>query len=1017
MMEGAMSNYGGMYLDPVYAQRAPTTADNQYRIDQEWVDESVVPHVIYKLRYIDWSLAPYPADWMAIGVSDIKMYDVTDPDLINVAATMTIATGTVTSAAHGLKEESAVVFAGGGLPPEIVAGVTYYTFNDTVNTFELTAAPGVGPAIVFSANGVGTYTTVNGAVDTPIVDYYDGVNITTTQPQTVAGQILQDPSDIAAHHVFTVVNTDASTDPITIYNGTGPVSTILMPGQAQKYIWDGAEWTLGTGIDAEDIDYTPHGEVPDVNVQAAIDKLIDIRWMKRFYNASGGILAANKIQKLNGYDAGSTEAFIIPVTATADVPCGFLTAAIGIGTTGYALIKGEVLNVMDTSAGAINDPVYFTAAGDLSLIPGSAVIGRVLTVGNPGTVFIDMPADASSGKLGLTTATDPALNAIDITFVDPFDGVVVTLTAAGNSQTLPAPTDLTAGKEFTIAVVTGVAHGLPVVHSDGTRVIYSGEDATFLWTGTGWSLKGKRVVHTVATDPAVNAITTGIINAYDGIDVTLTGAGNSQTLPAPTDTRAGKRFVISVVTGVNFSLPIVHADGTRYLFSGDSAVFVWDGAGWSMIGKRPFMTVATDPALNAATTTAIVDQYDGIVVTLSAAGNSQTLAAPTDTRAGKEFTVAVLSGVVYGLPVVHADGTRMIFSGEHATFVWTGAEWSMKEKKLVFVPATDPALNAATTTAIINDYDGVVITLTAAGNSQTLSAPTAVTKAKTFIVTVTGTSGAFSTPVVYGGGTVYVHASEAVPFVWDGSAWAIAQDAMFTDNGEYLTPKSTDRTIQAASTARVVTRTESGVIPAATTYTDIGLVVAAGHTVKDASVTAVNMALVARKVRIAHVAVGGAVNPPDVSAFVCYDFEMDADSCLGWNIPTIHAGEVIIVYADGADVTFRISGNDIAAVKSDQVSRLSIGAALADVFTATAGRHIEELKIVNRDVNDTVVTVYAKEAATAAAVDAICRFEIPGELWVTLRDLETHNIHLANAQKLSAIAAVAGRINIIVYAK
>lgn len=733
MMEGAMSNYGGMYLDPVYAQRAPTTADNQYRIDQEWVDESVVPHVIYKLRYIDWSLAPYPADWMAIGVSDIKMYDVTDPDLINVAATMTIATGTVTSAAHGLKEESAVVFAGGGLPPEIVAGVTYYTFNDTVNTFELTAAPGVGPAIVFSANGVGTYTTVNGAVDTPIVDYYDGVNITTTQPQTVAGQTIQDPSDVAAHHVFTVVNTDASTDPITIYNGTGPVSTILMPGQAQKYIWDGAEWTLGTGIDAEDIDYTPHGEVPDVNVQAAIDKLIDIRWMKRFYNATGGILAANKVQKLNGYDAGSTEAFIIPVTATADVPCGFLTTAVGIATTGYALIKGEVLNVMDTSAGAINDPVYFTAAGDLTLIPGSAVVGRVLTVGNPGTVYIDIAANATSGKLAMTTAADPALNGIDITFVDPFDGVVVTLTAAGNSQTLPAPTDTTAGKEF-------------------------------------------------------------------------------------------------VVVG--------------------------------------------------------------------------------------------------------------------------------------------------------ND-----------------------------------TNGAFSLPVVYSGGTVYVHASEAVPFVWDGSAWAIAQDAMFTDNGEYLTPKSTDRTIQAASTARVVTRTESGVIPAATTYTDIGLVVAAGHTVKDASVTAVNMALVARKVRIAHVAVGGAVNPPDVSAFVCYDFEMDADSCLGWNIPTIHAGEVIIVYADGADVTFRISGNDIAAVKSDQVSRLSIGAALADVFTATAGRHIEELKIVNRDANDTVVTVYAKEAAAAAAVDAICRFEIPGELWVTLRDLETHNIHLANAQKLSAIAAVAGRINIIVYAK
>jgi hypothetical protein len=734
---GGISSYGGAYLDPVYALRKPTPADNQYRIDQEWVDQSVAPHVVYKLTHIDWSAAPYPATWEAVGGGQIEMYDVTDPDLVIVAATMTIATSTVTSVAHGLREESAIVFAGAGLPPEIVAGVTYYTFNDTVDTFELTAAPGVGPALVFSANGVGTYTTLNGAVDTPIVDFYDGVNITTTQPQTAAGQTIQDPSDVAAHHVFTVVNNDASTDPITIYNGSGPVSTVLMPGQAQKYIWDGAEWTLGTGIDAEDIDYTPHGEVPDVNVQSAINKLIDIRWMKRFYNASGGILAANKVVKLNGYDAGSTEAFIIPVTATADVPCGFLTAAVGIATTGYALIKGEHISVLDTSAGAINDPVYFTAAGDLTLIPGSAVIGRVLTVGNPGTVFIDVPADATSGKLGLTTATDPALNGIDITFVDPFDGVVITLTAAGNSQTLPAPTDTTAGKEF----------------------------------------------------------------------------------------------------------------------------------------------------------------------------------------------------VVIG-----------------------------------------------------ND-----------------------------------TNGAFSVPVVYAGGTLYVHAAEAASFVWDGTAWAVSQDTMFTDDGEYLTPKSTDRTVRAASTARLVTRVESGIVPAATTYTDIGLVVAAGHTVKDACVVAVNMSAATRYVRIAHVLGGAPIPPlaPNDEMFVCYDFEMDPNFSLGWMIPTIHAGDIIAVYADGDDVTFRVSGNDIAAVKSDEVEQYALADALLnDIFTMGAtAMHLEDVKIVNRSAVDTVVTIYAKEAATAAAVDAVFRFEIPANLWVTLRDLEANNLYLGAAQKLSAQAAVGGNLNIITYAK
>lgn len=731
MMEGAMSNYGGMYLDPVYAQRKPTPADNQYRIDQEWVDGSVAPHVVYKLVHIDWTTAPYPATWIPIGGSKLSLYEVTDPDTTLTASTQTAADDLVTTAAaHGVRNGQGLQFAAGLLPPELPPSpAVVYAVNVGLLTMQVALVPGGAP-INFSVNGTGDFNTVNGATSTPIVDFYDGSIITNTA--ATPDQTLEPPTDPTPGKTFIVNNDQSSTDPVNvIYEGT--LSVTLRPGQGQKFIWDGAKWVLGAGLDADDVDWVPHGEVVDLNVQDAINTLIDIRWQKRFYNATGGILAANKVVKLNGYDVGSTEAFIVPVTSTADVPCGFLTAAIGIAATGYGLIKGEHISVLDTSAGAINDPVYFTAAGDLTLIPGSAVVGRVLTVGNPGTVYIDIPANATSGKLAMTTSTDPALNGIDITFIDPFDGVVVTLTAAGNSQTLPAPTDTTAGKEF----------------------------------------------------------------------------------------------------------------------------------------------------------------------------------------------------VVIG-----------------------------------------------------ND-----------------------------------TNGSFSLPVVYAGGTVYVHASEAVCFVWDGSAWAISQDAMFTDNGEYLTPKSTDRTIQAASTARVVTRTESGVIPAATTYTDIGLVVVAGHTVKDASVTAVNMALVARKVRIAHVAVGGAVNPPDTSAFVCYDFEMDPDSCLGWNIPTIHAGEVIIVYADGADVTFRISGNDIAAVKSDQVSRLSIGAALSDIFTATAGRHIEELKIVNRDVTDTVVTVYAKEAAAAAAVDAICRFEIPGELWVTLRDLETNNIHLANAQKLSAIAAAAGRINIIVYAK
>lgn len=731
-MNGAMSNYGGQYLDPVYALRKPTPADNQYRIDQEWVDESVAPHVVYKLVHIDWAAAPYPATWIPIGGSKLNLYEVTDPDTTLVAVNLTAADNLcTTAAAHGLRLNQGIQFTGAGLPPAVLpAPQVYYVINPTALTWQISLVPG-GAAEVFGVDGNGDFNTVNGATSTPIVDFYDGSIITNTA--ATPDQTLESPTDPTPGKTFIVNNDNASTDPVdVIYEGA--LSVTLMPGQGQKFVWDGAKWILGAGLDADDVDYVPHGEVAEVNVQTAIDKLIDIRWHKRVYNGTGAVIVAGKILRVDGYDAGSTEAEVTAVTATADAPVGFTNVALADGATGYMLIKGEYTSTLDTSLAAVDDPVFFTAAGDLTLVPGSAVVGRVLTVANPGVVYIDISANATSGKLALTTATDPALNAIVAATIDGFDGIVITLTAAGNSQTLPAPTDLTAGKEFVVV----------------------GDD----------------------------------------------------------------------------------------------------------------------------------------------------------------------------------------------------------------------------------------------------------------------TNGAFSVPVVYAGGTLYVHASEAASFVWDGTAWAVSQDTMFTDSGEYLTPKSTDRTLRAASTARLVTCVEAGIVPLlASTYTDIGLAVAAGHTVKDASVTAVNMALVAAKVRIAHVPSGGGITPPGDGTFVCYDFEMDPDSCLGWSIPTLHAGDLIIVYTDVLGVTFRVSGNDIAAVKSDQVDRLALGAALVDIFTAVGGRHIEELKIANRDAADTVVTLYAKEAATAAAVDAICRFEIPGELWVTLRDLETNNIHLANAQRLSAQAAVAGRINIIVYAK
>ncbi|MFH2075546.1 MAG: hypothetical protein ABIJ57_09405, partial [Pseudomonadota bacterium] len=80
---------------------------------------------------------------------------------------------------------------------------------------------------------------------------------------------------------------------------------------------------------------------------------------------------------------------------------------------------------------------------------------------------------------------------------------------------------------------------------------------------------------------------------------------------------------------------------------------------------------------------------------------------------------------------------------------------------------TDPGVSAATAVGIVNSYDGVIITLGAGGNAQTLADPTVTTPGKTFTVVNNDTSGA-NTIAVNG---ITVTAGEAQSFIWDGTAW------------------------------------------------------------------------------------------------------------------------------------------------------------------------------------------------------------------------------------------------------
>lgn len=96
----------------------------------------------------------------------------------------------------------------------------------------------------------------------------------------------------------------------------------------------------------------------------------------------------------------------------------------------------------------------------------------------------------------------------------------------------------------------------------------------------------------------------------------------------------------------------------------------------------------------------------------------------------------------------------------------TGGSISGAVSTELYTASTDPAVNAAVTTAIVDGYNGVVITLTGAGNAQILQSPTSTT-VKRFIVFNNDTSGA-NTITVNG---ITLAAGKGQPFVWDGTAW------------------------------------------------------------------------------------------------------------------------------------------------------------------------------------------------------------------------------------------------------
>lgn len=103
------------------------------------------------------------------------------------------------------------------------------------------------------------------------------------------------------------------------------------------------------------------------------------------------------------------------------------------------------------------------------------------------------------------------------------------------------------------------------------------------------------------------------------------------------------------------------------------------------------------------------------------------------------------------------------------------AFWEKYNNTPLVATSTDPAINAAVSTAIVDGYDGVLITTTTTGNAQTIQAPTNA-NSKVFFVSNNDTS---TDPIVVNGYTIAI--GTGAQFYFDGTAWLKIEAPLHND--------------------------------------------------------------------------------------------------------------------------------------------------------------------------------------------------------------------------------------------
>ncbi len=434
-----------------------------------------------------------------------------------------------------------------------------------------------------------------------------------------------------------------------------------------------------------------------------VTSLPDIDWSQALY------LGMNV-----GGDAGaaSWDGEMSPRFRLTSVPYAFTSRNVATNDTNAVSTDSDNVTIQTGDAlGATSD------SGNITIDVGTATQ-------NAGSVSLGA-TNASAITIGNTSATTTLQGPVSLT------GTGTALTVTNNVQ-VNGNTTLGSDTSDTLTVEADATF-------NGSLTVSSGD----VFTNAGATLFGATAIGNIAGGGNIGSAA-ATVDVATTFDVNQTTAGQTLTLPAPTNTASGRIVYVNNVGSTNFTMY------GETIETGSSSTFIWNGSSWTTSVSFSNTGVDTIGALDGGTPSANGAEISGTTLYLQSASATQPGLINTASQA--------FAGVKTFNDELVAAGGLTVSVGEN--FVNQGSTL-FDSIAVADVAGGGNIGTAATTVDVATTFD---VNQTTAGQTLTLPNPTTATSGRIAFVNNVG-SVSF---------TMYdsvIAAGQSNTFIWNGSAW------------------------------------------------------------------------------------------------------------------------------------------------------------------------------------------------------------------------------------------------------